>query len=415
VKAAAIQRRFPFLINSGYATVTAGSAVLLLVLLTIAGRFLTADDYGRFSYALALTTIVETIMDVGLSQVTMRTVARRKESAARLFEHVLGLKLVWVAGGLALLVIITPILRADRQIIRLCYLMGISSAVRSYLLTARGLLQGLDRFDLEAVAVVADRLLLLLAGGTVLWAGYGLTGLALAFVASRLAMLVAVRVLLVRVVGPVRPRFDRAAWSDLQTAALPLGFFMIALNMYNYVDTVILGIMRTDLETGWYSASYRVYEGLTYAPSVMAAVLTPRLSYLFIHERTAHRGLLMRMLAISALLGVLLGAATASIARPIIVTLFGQAYAPAAVPLQVLAGGSVFVFGTWILHAAAISTNLDHRLLATTAVGLGANVILNLLFIPRWGIGGAAAATVIAEAVTLALLFLQIMRRLSHP
>ena len=43
----ALRARFPFLVDSGYATLTAGSAALLLVLLTIAGRFLSADDYGR--------------------------------------------------------------------------------------------------------------------------------------------------------------------------------------------------------------------------------------------------------------------------------------------------------------------------------------------------------------------------------
>jgi hypothetical protein len=59
--------------------------------------------------------------------------------------------------------------------------------------------------------------------------------------------------------------------------------------MYTYVDTVILGIMRTDAETGWYAASYRVYEGLTYAPSILAAVLTPRLSYLFLRDEQGRR------------------------------------------------------------------------------------------------------------------------------
>ena len=42
-----LRTRFPFLVDSGYATLTAGSAVLLLALLTIAGRFLSAADYGR--------------------------------------------------------------------------------------------------------------------------------------------------------------------------------------------------------------------------------------------------------------------------------------------------------------------------------------------------------------------------------
>jgi O-antigen/teichoic acid export membrane protein len=407
----ALGRRFPFLVNSGYATITATSAGLLLVLLTIAGRFLSLDDYGRFNYALALTTIIETIMDIGLGPVTVRAVARDTAAADRLFRHVLGLKLVWVAIGLGLLAVAAPILRSDPQVIRLCYLMGLSSAARSYLLTARGLLQGLNRFDLEAVIVVGDRLLLLGAGGAVLWAGYGLFGLALAFVGSRVVMLVGITFLLGRVVGSVVPRFDGAAWRDLQAAALPLGFFMIALNLYSYIDSVILGVISTNAETGLYGASYRVYEGLTYAPSILAAVLSPRLSYLFVHDRPAHRRLLGRALLGSVLLGIVLGGIAVWAARPLLVTLFGPDYAPAVRPLQILAGGALFVFGTWILHAAAISTNLDRRLLLTTVVGLSANVILNLIFIPRWGISGAAWATVAAEAITVVLLWVQVHRR----
>jgi O-antigen/teichoic acid export membrane protein len=411
----ALRQRLPFLVDSGYATLTAGSAGLLLVLLTIAARFLSADDYGRFRYALALTTIIETIMDLGLSQITVRSVARDRASADRLFPQVLGVKLVWVVIGLTLLVVLAPLLRSDPVIVRLCYALGISSAVRSYLLTARGLLQGLQRFDLEALAVVSDRMLLLLAGGVALWAGYGLVGLAIAFVGSRLLMLAAVQILLRRVVARVVPAFDRDAWRDIQSAALPLGFFMIALNTYTYVDTVILGLMRTDAEVGWYAAAYSVYEGLTYAPSILAAVLTPRLSALFTRDRTAHRSLLTRALLASVALAIVLGGVAALLAAPIVSLLFGGRYAAAAQPLQILAAGSVFVFATWILHAAAISTNLDRRLLLTTAIGLAANVALNIGLIPRYGISGAAWATVVAEGLTVCLLLVQIERRLRRP
>jgi O-antigen/teichoic acid export membrane protein len=293
--------------------------------------------------------------------------------------------------------------------------MGVSSAIRSYLLTARGLLQGLERFDLEAALVVTDRALLLVCGAAALWGGYGLPGLALAFVAARVSMVVVARLLLRPVVGPTRPRHDRRAWRELQQAALPLGFFMIALNTYSYIDTVILGMMRTDAETGWYAASFKIYEGLTYAPSILAAVLTPRLSNFFIHDRGAHRRLLVRGLALSVVLGAAIGAVALGLARPIVTTVFGPDYAPAAAPLQVLAGGSIFVFATWILHAAAISSNLDRRLLVTTAIGLGANIGLNLALIPAWGIVGSAWATVVAEALTVGLLAAQIWRRVHEP
>ena len=109
----------------------------------------------------------------------------------------------------------------------------------------------------------------------------------------------------------------------------------------------------------------------------------------------------------------MLGAATIWLAAEIVTLLFGHGFLAAVPPLQILAGGALFVFCTWILHAAAIATNLDRRLVLTTTVGLAANVLLNVLLIPRFSIRGAALATVTAEALTVALLLVQIRRRIA--
>lgn len=401
-----------FLKSSGYATVTAGSAVMLVALTMIAGRWMAASEYGKFSFAIALATIIETLMDTGLGPVTVRTVARDNAGAGTLFRHVLGLKIAWGALGLIALLIAAPLMRSDPTVVRACYLMGVSSGIRSYVLSARGLLQGLNRFDLEAVTVIADRGLLLVIGTLTLVLGYGLLGLSIAFVVARLLMFVVVTLIVRRVTGSVRPTYDRAVWLELQTAAMPLGFFLITLTLYTYIDTVILGIMRTDAETGWYAASYRVYEGLMYAPSALATVLTPRFSQMFVNDRHGLRSLFRRSLLGSGTAGVLIGGVAVLLARPMMLVFYGPAYEAAVPPLQVLAGGSLFVFCTWILHSAAIAINLDRRLVGTTAIGLVTNIALNVLFIPRWGITGAAWATVIAEAVTVTLLYAQVQRRL---
>ena len=407
--------RFPHLLNTVYATATAGSAGLLLILLLVAGRFLGVDDYGRFMYALAVTTIIETVMDIGLAHVTVRAVARDPNGASTLFRNVLGLKVAWVGVGLVLVFVSAPLLRSDPVVIRLCYLMGLSSAARSYFLTARGLLQGTNRFDLEALIVVADRVLLLVLGTATLVLGYDVVTLGVTFVVARLVMFVAVTLLLRRLLGTATPAFDRTVWRELQAAALPLGFFMISLNLYSYVDTVILGVMRTNAETGLYGAAYRVYEGLTYPPSILASLVTPRLSYLFVHDRAKVGRLLTRAVSGAAAMGIVIGGIGVAVATPLITLLFGPTFSAAAQPLQILSGGALFVFCTWILHAAAIATNLDRRLFMTTVIGLTSNVVLNVLFIPRWGISGAASATVLAEAVTVLLLIIQLRRHLAGP
>ncbi|MGH9142457.1 MAG: flippase [Vicinamibacterales bacterium] len=408
-----MSNRFSFLKSSGYATVTAGSAVMLVALTMIAGRWLPASEYGKFSFAIALATIVETLMDIGLGPVTVRTVARDAENAGPFFRHVLGLKIAWGGLGLLLLLIVVPIIRSDPSVIGACYLMGLSSAIRSYVLSARGLLQGLNRFDLETVTVIADRGLLLLLGTLVLISGFGLLGLSVAFVVARLLMFVVVTVIVKRVTGSAAPTYDRAMWIELQRAALPLGFFLITLTLYTYIDTVILFIMRTDAETGWYAASYRVYEGLMYAPSAFSTVLTPRFSQLFVSDPKRLHTLFQRSLLGSAAVALVVGAVAVVLARPMMLLFYGPAYEAAVPPLQVLAGGLIFVFCTWILHSAAIAIHLDRRLVGTTAIGLFANIALNILFIPRLGITGAAWATVIAEALTVTLLYVQVHRHLA--
>ena len=71
-------------------------------------------------------------MDTGLGPVTVRTVARDNAGAGALFRHVLGLKIAWAILCLAALLIVAPILRHDPTVIRACYLLGISSPIRSY-------------------------------------------------------------------------------------------------------------------------------------------------------------------------------------------------------------------------------------------------------------------------------------------
>jgi O-antigen/teichoic acid export membrane protein len=134
---------------------------------------------------------------------------------------------------------------------------------------------------------------------------------------------------------------------------------------------------------------------------------------MYVDDRPGLRSLFRRSLIGSALMALIIGGAGLILARPMMLLFYGQAYEAAVPPLKVLAGGSIFVFCTWILHSAAIAMNLDRRLVGTTAIGLVANIALNIAFIPSRGITGAAWATVIAEAVTVTLLYLQVHRRLA--
>jgi len=390
--------------NMAYAGVSAASAGLLLILFVVAGRFLGDIEFGKFSFALMLGTIFETLMDFGFHQVIIREVARDGARARDLLGHTLGIKLLWAGGGLVALLVTATVLRGEWDVRVACYLVGGSLVMRSYMLTIRGVLQGLERFGWDSFVVLADRLILVICGGAALAAGTGLRGLTISFVMAR-ALALGVAGWLTRLqVGGIGMQFDRAVWRELHKSALPLGLFLVVLNLYSYIDSVMLGVMRGDAETGMYAAAYKTYEGFSYAPSIIAAVLTPRLSRLFLIDRPAHRRLALIGVAASVALAAVAATPGFVFAAPLLTLLFGPPFAPAAEPFRVLCVGLPFVFAVWILHATVISVDKGRLLVKAAITGLVVNVAINVWAIPRSGAVGAAIATVIGEAVSMSVL-----------
>lgn len=400
--------------NTFFASASAGSAVLLLILLIVAGRVLGDEDYGKFAFALALATIFETFVDFGLKEVTTRAVARDRSVANRFVANTLSLKLALAVGTMAVLVITARALRSEPDVRTACYLLGTSSVLRSYLLTARHVLVGLERFGLESIVVVTDRLLLLTLGVTALALGYGLVGLTASFVLGRLLATTVAYILVINQVGYIGPTFDVAFWYDLQLRALPFGAFVIVLYLYSYIDTLMLGVLRTDAETGLYTAAYRLYEGFSSIPAVLQVVLTPRLAREFVASRSRHTSLSRAGVAVALLLAFPVGAATFVLARPAVTLLFGSDYERSIGVLQILVSGFVFVFPLFVLHAVASSAGAERWLLRTALIGCTANIAMNVILIPRHGMYGAAIATVAGEGISVGILWWGIRQHLGR-
>lgn len=397
--------------NFFFASVSSASGVLLLVLLILAGRALGDADFGKFSFVLALTVIAEALMDFGLKDVTTRAVARDRRLARLLLGHTFALKLLWAAVTMTLLVMALRLLRSEADVRLAGYLLAFAAVLRSYMTTVRSVFSGLERFDLETSVMLTDRILLLGCGALALSGGYGLLGLAAAFVVARVVALAVTWLLARREVGQFGLLFDVRTWCDLQARALPFAAFFIVLNAYNYIDTVMLGVMRGDVETGWYNAAYRIYEGFSHIPSIIGFAITPRLARYFVTDRRRHHRLARIGVTGSVAAGVAATAPGILLAPELIYLCFGDQYLPAAGVLRVLVAGFVVVFPLAVLHAVAISINAERSLLVTATIGCLANVLLNLALIPAYGMLGASVATVAGEAISLGVLVTLIARR----
>src|SRR5262245_10709758 len=116
--------------NLAYSSISSATAVLLLLLMIIAGRVLGEVEFGKFTFALMLGGLFETLMDFGFHQVTVRAVARDRERATELLQHTLAIKLAWAIGTLAILIVTATLLRRESDVRFACYVIGGSLVFR---------------------------------------------------------------------------------------------------------------------------------------------------------------------------------------------------------------------------------------------------------------------------------------------
>jgi len=172
----------------------------------------------------------------------------------------------------------------------------------------------------------------------------------------------------------------------------------LAMMAYMKLDRVLLGELADDRAVGLYGAACTLTEAWYFLPVVLASSATPALTRLRATDPAAYLIRLAQLARLLAALGWALGLALTLAAPFLAGGLFGAAYRDATPILAILAWGLLFAFvgvaaSPWYLNEGLLRPAMWRHLL-----GAALNLLLNLLFIPRWGAPGAACATVIAFA-----------------
>ena len=386
------------------------SNVLLIVLVIVAARVLGDKSFGQFSVALALTSIFEMVVDLGLNTFTARNVSRDRALAGVYLPNILGWKLILSAAAAGLLALSVKVLHLAPDARAATYILGGAVILRSYKLTSQAFFQAYERFDLIMLTTYVERIAVLVVGVIVLLLTRSLIMFAATFAVVRIPDLVFAYWLVHRQIASVRIGLDLRIVKNVQVSAVPFGAYAIALATYWYVGTVVLSAMRPPAEVGWYNAGYKIYESLTMFPFILSAVLLPRLSRLFTMDRSRHATLSLRALRYLSLGSLPLAISIGILAPQIVMLLYGQAYLHAVPALRVLLGASVLMFINWTVNMVLISADREKAVLKVMATGLLVMITANLALVSRLGMMGAAYSVAVSEMCVFALL-LGTMRR----
>jgi O-antigen/teichoic acid export membrane protein len=204
----------------------------------------------------------------------------------------------------------------------------------------------------------------------------------------------------------LRPRFaavSRAGLMQVALAVAPMGLSSLITALATRVDLFIVARLGSDTMAGQYNAAFRF---LDVGAAVIVTVLSPLLTVFVAMAQTDRAALvvafqsMLRLVATVMVFGALLAT---GLAGPVMVLVYGAAYASAAAALALLAWKLAAAFVSLLCFALVMATASIRYTVWNSALALGLTVGADLLLVPRLGVTGAAGGTLLGECAQMAV------------
>lgn len=175
----------------------------------------------------------------------------------------------------------------------------------------------------------------------------------------------------------------------------------IAIMIYVYSDTTMLGFMQTDYEVGIYSVSVKIYNIVKNLLSAVLIVSIPRLSMYYgsgkikEFESTAQKVYdSITALVMPAVIGLL------CVSKQVVLVISGEAYISAQSSLRILCIALLFcIYGWFFSQCVLMPAQKEKTILIATCVSAAVNIGLNFYLIPIWKENAAAFTTFVSEFI----------------
>jgi O-antigen/teichoic acid export membrane protein len=191
----------------------------------------------------------------------------------------------------------------------------------------------------------------------------------------------------------------------------PLMLSGVAVVIYMKIDQVMIGNMLGEKELGIYSSAVKISEAWYFIPMIISSSVFP--SILRVRKKSKELYLRRIQMLYDFFTWFTIGVALiVTFLSPFIINiLYGSEYAMASTVLSIHIWAGVFVFLGVASSNYLIAENLTKITFGRTFIGALANIFLNLILIPFFGIVGSAMATLISYIlVTFSIVFFKSTR-----
>ncbi len=401
--------------------VNVAGAGLAFVSHILFARWLTVESYGIYVFALGWLNILFIAVQAGMNLSMVRFVAEyRANGNTTAIRALLGFSNRVVLGlGLAVAAVGATVVfwfanDASDEFHRTIYGALALTTVLAMIQQRAALLQGLERVVQSSLIFEILRPLALLALVFIL--ARGAAPDAAAVMTANLGVSIAVLAILMvyarssLAAEPADPAADGPPWKDWLKISLPYIAVTGLTVLLTQMDILMIGHILGPEQAGLYAPAAKVALLAVFPVVAIRSRYGPMAARLFAESKAGDLQARTNMATAVSVLACIAVMAVILPGRGIILGLFGGAYLDGADVILILTAGYLVYSLMGSVEMFFLVGPFERANALVAAMTLGLNLILNLILIPDFGIGGAAAATAVA-VVFRALVSTAIIRR----
>lgn len=374
-------------------------AVLQYLLNIYIARVFSTDDYGLINYAASLIAFFTSVGTLGFSGIIIKSFSEDEKNTGKYLGSAIGARLMFSVGAIVLLqVIVRTANSEDAMLPTIVFYQSIS-----ILFGAFDLIVYWFRYQYEAQRVAVLKLAAFFVSAAwrivVVAVFRSLTGYVFGVTLETVVFSILLAVSFRKNYPEHRFRFSARTVRDLLLISYPFITSEILSTIYGQTDKIMLKSMMNNEAVAMYSVALTLASAISIIPQALIEGFRPDiLKYRATDPAQYHRRL-KQLYASVFWICIAYCIAITVLAKWIILILYGEKYLGAVPALSLVVWYTTFSYFGSINNIYMVAENKAKWVQITTLVGALTNVCLNFLLIPRFGVVGAAGASLLTQFI----------------
>lgn len=351
-------------------------------------RVITVSDFGLIGFGTALINFLLNFVNFGMDRICLRDLSHKRILTPNFLLNIAIIRIILSSISFLLYLMI---LFLDSKTNLPIILLGLT--IFSSGLSLNYLARAIEQFKIIVINQIFTSVLTMILYYTLVKSKFdfliAIYIIVFASILNNLIYLYNFKIYLFR----LKNSFSLPFIKKLIVDSFPLFISSLMVAIYYFADTIMLGFIRTEYEVGIYSASNKVFLLLIIPFNIIVSVFLPKIAK---NIKLVDRNFLYYYV-LMILIGVFLGITTYLFAPEIIIFVFGNSFLSSVLPLKILALNTILVGINMSIGDPLTVWGKQKQYLIAVSIGAFTNIILNLIFIPKFSYNGAAFTTLLSE------------------